>query len=171
MKGWLEYAGMLVGCLVDDGWTQRLSNKQIRGTSETRKVNFETSQLHSRIRKIMQGPVCLPLRIQLLNMAMGGKWMFIPLRKIWYNWLWNGLSHPHVKWNLHDIPMTNPPPVKFTIAYRDSKSRPLCAIKKLKLKDANAKTPDANAANLWFGQGPTGDKFSLPVLLLDGRSR
>ena len=99
---------------------------------------------------------CLPLRIQLLNMAMGGKWMFIPLRKIWYNWLWNGLSHPHVKWNLHDIPMTNPPPVKFTIAYRDSKSRPLCAIKKLKLKDANAKTPDANAANLWFGQGPHG---------------
>ena len=114
---------------------------------------------------------CLPLPIQILNMAMGGKWMFIPLRKIWYNWLWNGLSHPHVKWNLHDIPMTNPPPVKFTIAYRDSKSRPLCAIKKLKLKDANAKTPDANAANLWFGQGPTGDKFSLPVLLLDGRSR
>jgi hypothetical protein len=38
-----------------DGWTQRLSNKQILGTSETHKVNFETSQLQSRIRKIMQG--------------------------------------------------------------------------------------------------------------------
>ena len=140
---------MLVGWLMDDdGWTHRLSNKQILGTSET---HTQTKPWNLKIVQSYPQDHARPV------------WCF-------YHYTFTNIKHGWV--NLHDIPVTNPPVRKFTIAYRDSKSRPLCAIKKLKLKDANAKTPEANAANLWFGQGPKGDEwFSLPLLLLDRRDQ